>query len=140
MTDFIEKIETDEAPPAVGPYSQAVCVALNEVEFIYVSGQLPMDAFGKIVDGDIKMATRKVFDNIKAILKAAGALMSDVVKVEIFLMDLSGFKDVNDVYRDYFPGPIFPARQTIEVSKLPFEASIEISCVAVVKNPVITNM
>jgi len=140
MTDFIVKIETDEAPLAVGPYSQAVCVALNEAEFVYVSGQLPLDNFGKIVDGDIKVATRKVFDNIQAILKASGALFTDVVKVEIFLKDLSNFKDVNEIYQDYFPGPIFPARQTVEVSKLPLDAPIEISCIAVVKNPVIINM
>lgn len=140
MTDFIEKIETDEVFPAVGPYSQAVCVSLNEAEFVYVSGQLPIDISGNIVAGDIKIATAKVLDNIIAILKSSGATMSDVVKVEIFLKDLSNFKDVNEIYRNYFPGPIFPARQTVEVSRLPLDASIEISCLAVVKNPVITNM
>jgi 2-iminobutanoate/2-iminopropanoate deaminase len=140
MVDFIDKIDTKLAPAAVGPYSQAVAVGMGGSEFVFVSGQLPIDpSTGTMVSGDIRSSARRVLDNISAILSAAGISIDSIVKVEIFLIDLNDFAAVNEVYKEYFPGPIFPARQTIQAARLPLDACLEISCIAL-QRQILINM
>lgn len=124
----IEKIETSEAPQAIGPYSQAVYAA----PFLFVSGQLPIDpATGILEESDIKLQINRVLDNLQAILKASGCAFKDVVRCEVFLKDLNDFLVVNQEYGKRFNQPIPPARQTIQVAKLPLDALVEISCIAI---------
>lgn len=119
-------IKTDRAPQAVGPYSQAVEAA----GFVFVSGQIPLDPMtGHIVTGGIREQTRQVLENAKAILSSCGCTMNNVVKVSVFLRDISDFGAMNEVYSAYFPlDP--PARSTVEVSRLPKDASIEMDFIA----------
>lgn len=132
MVVFFDRVDTEAAPAAVGPYSQAVNVDFGDSKFLFVSGQLPIDPkTGQLVEGGIKPSASMVFDNIAAILKAAGLGLHSVVRVEIFLKDLNEFPAVNELYREYFKGPIFPARQTVQVVRLPLDAIIEASCIAV---------
>lgn len=122
-----KKIETDKAPKAIGPYSQAVA----DGQLLFVSGQLPVDLqTGKLVQGDIRVLTQRVLTNIEEILKAAGLTFDHVVRTEIFLTNLSDFAAVNEEYGKKFNGEVKPARQTIQVAKLPMESPIEISCIA----------
>lgn len=119
-------ISTDQAPKAIGPYSQGVRTG----EALYLSGQIPLDpSTGEIVTGDIAAQTRRVFDNIKAVLEAAGASFGDVVRVGIYLTDLGNFAAVNDVMKQYFAEP-YPARSTIGVAALPRGAAVEIDVIA----------
>jgi 2-iminobutanoate/2-iminopropanoate deaminase len=119
-------IHTHEAPAAIGPYSQAVRVG----DLIFVSGQIPMDpATGNLVEGDIETQTHRVMKNIKAILEASGCDFTDIVKSSIFIADMNDFSRVNEVYATYFNG-YFPARETVQVSRLPKDARIEISVIA----------
>src|ERR1700722_13242434 len=128
MNDAIKKIETEKAPKAVGPYSQAVMVG----SFIFVSAQVPIDpAVGKITDTTIQGQTRQVLDNIEAILKAAGVTLTAVVKTEVFLKNMSDFQEMNRIYAEKFTHSTKPARQTIEAAGLPLNALVEISCIAV---------
>lgn len=125
----IQKIETQNAPQAIGPYSQAIFVH----PFLYVSGQLPLDAqTGKLVETDILKQTLQVLGNVEAILLAAGSNWQQVIKTEIFLKDLSHFSVVNEEYGKRINPAKPPARQTIQAAKLPLDALIEISCVAFV--------
>ncbi|MBA3816545.1 MAG: RidA family protein [Parachlamydiaceae bacterium] len=134
MENLIKKIETQQAPQAIGPYSQALSVNITNSELLFVSGQLPLDPItGTLVEGGVEEATRRVLDNIEAILIAANSSLSDVVRVEIFLKDINDFQKVNEEYKRRFTNTNFPARQTIQVAKLPLDASIEISCIAVVR-------
>lgn len=124
----MNKIETLEAPKAIGPYSQGVGLG----NLIFVSGQLPIDPkTGKMVEGDIRALTAKVIQNIQAILEAAGSDLKHVVKTSVFMKDLSEFTSMNEEYGNYFNGPVLPARETFQVNRLPKESSIEISCIAV---------
>ena len=119
-------VQTTNAPQAVGPYSQAV-VANG---FIFISGQIPIDPkTGLLIDGDIKDQTRRVMDNAKAILQAAGSSMAQVVRSTVYLKEMSGFGAMNQVYGEYFPVDP-PARATVEVSRLPKDAQIEIDFIA----------
>ncbi len=123
-----EPIRTDQAPAAIGPYSQAVRAGGQ----VFLSGQIPLDpATGQLVDGDIRVQSRRVFDNLTAVCAAAGASLDDVVRVGIYLMDLSDFAEVNAVMADYFQAP-YPARSTIQVSGLPRGARIEVDAVLVI--------
>lgn len=123
-------IRTDRAPKAIGPYSQAVRAG----DTVYTSGQIPLDpATGELVGGDITAQTRRVFDNIGAVLEAAGASFADVVRVGIYLADLGDFGAVNDVMKQYFDEP-YPARSTIGVAALPRGAAVEIDVIAVRKS------
>lgn len=133
MANLIQKLDAVGAPRAIGPYSQAVSVAGGH-QLIYVSGQLPMDpATGELVSGDIQTLTNRVLDNIEAILIAGGSSLQHVVRSDIFLTDLKrDFAGMNEAYAKRFTSEIPPARQTVQVSGLPKEASIEISCIAVV--------
>ena len=122
-----EKIETSKAPPAMGPYSQAVKAGA----LLFVSGQIPMDPeTGTLVSGSIEEQTRRVMDNIGSILSAAGASFDRLVKTTIFLRDMDNFTRVNEVYGSFFSGT-FPARACVEVSRLPKDVNIEIEAVAV---------
>lgn len=120
-------IYTDDAPEPIGPYSQAVYIN----GMLFVSGQIPLDPFsGALIKNGIEEETEQVMQNLKAILHAAEMDFSNVVKCSIFLSDMHDFPKVNEVYGKYFKtNP--PARETVEVSVLPKNASIEISCIAV---------
>ncbi len=119
-------IYTDRAPAPIGPYHQAVQVG----NFIFTSGQIPIDPkTNQLIKGDIKYETRQVLENIKAILEAGGVSLREVVKVNIFLVDINDFPKVNEVYQEYFPEN-FPARTTVQVSALPKGARIEMDAIA----------
>ena len=118
-------VQTDDAPRAIGPYSQAVQVD----GWLYASGQLPMTPAGDMVEGDIEIQTEQVFNNIEAILKAAGGSLSQVVKATVFVQDLNDFARLNAVYERRFAGHK-PARSTVEVARLPRDARVEIEIIA----------
>jgi reactive intermediate/imine deaminase len=118
-------IATADAPSAIGPYSQAVRVGNT----IWVSGQIPLDpATKELVTGDIEAQTRRVFENLKIIVLASGASLDDVVKVNIFLVDLAHFALVNKVMAEYFRAP-YPARAAVGVASLPRGAQVEVECI-----------
>ncbi len=120
-------IHTDAAPAAIGPYSQAVRVDKT----VYLSGQTPLDpATMELVPGDIEAQARQVFKNLAAVCEAAGGSFAKVVRVGIYMIDLSNFATVNAVMKDYFSEP-YPARSTIQVSALPKNAQVEIDLVMV---------
>ena len=122
-------IHTDNAPAAIGPYSQATRAG-NQVFF---SGQIPLDpATGDLVEGDIAAQARRAFDNLKAVCEAAGGSMDDIVRVGLYLTDLSQFAAVNAVMQEYFTAP-FPARSTIGVSALPKGVAFEADAVMVLE-------
>jgi len=129
----IKAIESNEAPQAIGPYSQAI----KANDFLFVSGQLPIDPeTGKFVEGDMRDLTNRVLDNIEAILKEAGLKWDHVVRAEIFLKNLAqDFAAVNEEYAKRFQGDAPPARQTVQVADLPLGSPIEISCIAVTSEP-----
>jgi len=119
-------IQTSEAPKAIGPYSQAVRVG----ELVFLSGQIPLDpATGNVVEGDIVVQTRRVMENLGAVLSAAGASFAEVVKTTIFLADLGHFSKMNEVYGTYFASEP-PARATVQVGALPRGVLIEIDMIA----------
>jgi 2-iminobutanoate/2-iminopropanoate deaminase len=119
-------VSTNEAPAAIGPYSQAV----RSGRFLFCSGQIPLDPkSGQIVPGDIATQTRRVLDNIAAVLRAEGLTFDDVVKTTIFLTDLGDFQTVNEIYGSYFKQDP-PARSTVQVSALPKGANVEIEVIA----------
>ncbi len=119
-------IHSSDAPQAIGPYSQAVRVG----NLVFLSGQIPLDpASGNIVDGDIVVQTRRVMDNLGAVLRAAGASFAEVVKSTIFMADLGHFSKMNEVYGSYFPSEP-PARATVQVGALPRGVLIEIDMIA----------
>lgn len=114
-------IQTHEAPEAIGTYSQAVKVGNH----VYISGQIPLDPQTMtLVSGDFKEQTRQVFRNLQAVAKAAGGALSDVVKLTIFMRDLSQFATINEVMTEFFNAP-YPARAVIGVSALPKDAAVE---------------
>ncbi len=122
-------IATKEAPAAIGPYSQGVALSNG---FVFTSGQIPLDpANGGIVGGDIKAQTKRVLENIRAVLDAAGSGMEHVVKTTVYLTDLSEFSAMNEVYAGFFSSTP-PARTTVQVARLPRDARIEIDAIAVV--------
>lgn len=115
------------APPPIGPYSPALLV--NDT--LYISGQVPINIeTGQLITENIELATHQVLRNIKALLAEAGMTLENVVKCTIFMIDLNEFQKMNAVYAGYFNG-IAPARETVEISRLPMDATIEISCIAI---------
>jgi 2-iminobutanoate/2-iminopropanoate deaminase len=128
MTEFrITAIEAETAPKAIGPYSQAVVAG----DFLFVSGQIPLSPSAAIiVQGGIREQTMQVLKNIEAIITEAGLSLHRVVKTEVFLKDMNDFTAMNEVYATFFTGDIKPARQTIQVSRLPRDVLVEISCIA----------
>lgn len=122
-------INTNDAPPAIGPYSQAV----EAGGLVFVSGQIPVDpGTGNLIQGDIKAQTTRIMENAKAILSAAGCSLAHVVKATIYLKSMDDFIAVNDVYGSYFRFDP-PARATVEVSRLPKDVSLEIDFIATKK-------
>ncbi|MFL5319961.1 MAG: RidA family protein [Myxococcaceae bacterium] len=122
-------LHSDNAPKAIGPYSQAVTVAAGKMTFL--SGQVPLDPkTGNIVEGDIQKQTERVMENLKAVLAAGGLDFSQVVRCTIFLQDMNDFAKVNEVYGRYFPKDP-PARATVQVAALPKGARVEIDAIAV---------
>lgn len=120
-------VHSDSAPQAIGPYSQAV----RSGNTLYLSGQTPLDpATGEMVAGGIEAQATRVFENLKAVLTAAGASFDDVVRVAIYMTDLGNFSAVNEVMKKYFREP-YPARSTIGVAGLPRGAAVEIDVIAV---------
>lgn len=123
----LRKVETEKAPRPSGPYSQAISFD----RLLFVSGQIPIDPrSGNIMDHTIEGQTRQVLANIEAILKAEGLGFEHVVKVEVYLKDIADFKIVNSIYAEKFSHPIKPARQMLQVARLPMDSLIEISCIA----------
>lgn len=120
-------IQTENAPKAIGPYSQAVKAG----DTVYISGQIPLDPVTmEVVGGDFAAKTRQVFDNLKAVCKAAGGELKDVVKVNIYVTDLANFGTVNEIMATYFPEP-YPARAAVQVSALPKDVPVEVEAVMV---------
>lgn len=121
-----QAVNTDKAPKAIGPYEQAI----KADGFVYTAGQIPLDpATGEIVEGAVDVQTRRVLDNLSAVLDAAGSSLSRTIKTTIFLKNMGDFAAVNSVYEEYF-GNIRPARTTVAVNELPRGALIEIDIVA----------
>ncbi|MBF8262586.1 MAG: yabJ [Parachlamydiales bacterium] len=122
-----EKIYSEHAPKAIGPYSQGIKAG----EYVFVSGQLPIDPkTDQLISGDIEAMTHKVIDHLEAILASAHLTLEHVVKTDVFLKDLAQFPAFNRTYGERFNHSPPPARQTIQVAKLPLDSPIEISCIA----------
>ena len=122
----IRTIETQEAPRAIGPYSQAVATG----GWVFCSGQIPIDpSTGEVVPGDVRVQTERVLANLDAVLRAAGSSRTNVVKTTVFLTDMNDFKAMNEVYGRYF-SEHRPARSTVQVGRLPADVRVEIECVA----------
>lgn len=124
----MKSVHTDLAPAAIGPYSQGILVN----NLFYSSGQIPLKADGTMVTGDVKEQTKQVFQNLEAVLTAAGASFETVVKATVFIANMDDFAAVNEVYGEYF-STHKPARSCVEVSRLPKDALVEIEVVALVK-------
>ncbi len=118
-------VNTEKAPAAIGPYSQAV----RSGSLLFLSGQIPLDPVtGQLVEGDIAAQSRRVFDNLKAVCEAAGSGLDRIVRVGIYVVDLGDFATVNGVMAEYFDAP-YPARSTVEVSGLPRGARVEVDAI-----------
>jgi 2-iminobutanoate/2-iminopropanoate deaminase len=123
-----ESISTDKAPKAIGPYEQAIKVG----DFLYTAGQIPIDPqTGNLVSGGIAEQTRRVFENLKAVLEAGGSSLDKVIKATVFLKSMTDFAALNEVYGEYL-GKAKPARSTVAVADLPRGALVEIDLVAIV--------
>jgi 2-iminobutanoate/2-iminopropanoate deaminase len=123
----MERVQTDAAPAAIGPYSQAIIAN----GMVFCSGQIAMDpATGKLLDGDVAAQTRLVLSNLRAVLEAAGSSFDKVVKTTVFLRDMDDFAAMNVVYAEAF-GNARPARAAVQAAKLPRDVSVEIDAIAV---------
>ncbi|MEW9672675.1 RidA family protein [Ammoniphilus sp. 3BR4] len=122
----MEIIQTDKAPQAIGPYSQAVKVG----NMVYTSGNIPLRADGTLVEGTVEEQTHQVFANLKAVLEAAGSSLENVVKTTVFIKNMDDFGKINEVYATYF-SLNKPARSTVEVARLPKDVAIEIEAIAI---------
>jgi 2-iminobutanoate/2-iminopropanoate deaminase len=121
-----EMVKTDKAPQAIGPYSQAVKAG----NFVFCSGQIPLDPrTGSLVEGGVDVQTRRVLENLEAVLSAAGSSLGQVLKTTVFLKDMNSFTEMNSVYGEFFKETP-PARATVEVSRLPKDVLVEIEVVA----------
>ena len=119
-------VSSPNAPTAIGPYSSA----LRAGQLLFVSGQVPADpATGTLVNGDIGAQTRRVLENVRALVEAAGLSMAHIVKTSVFLADMNDFAAMNDVYKTFFTEP-YPARSTVQAARLPRDARVEIEAVA----------
>jgi 2-iminobutanoate/2-iminopropanoate deaminase len=123
-------LTTAGAPAAIGPYSQAIVAG----QLLFCSGQIPLDPVtGQIVEGDVGAQTRRVLENVRAILVAADTTFDDVVKTTVFLADMNDFAAMNAVYAEYFTAPA-PARSTVQAARLPRDARVEIEVVALLRS------
>jgi 2-iminobutanoate/2-iminopropanoate deaminase len=126
MADLLKRIRTDDAPKAIGPYSQAIVAG----DWVFTAGQIALDpTSGELVDGGVAAETDRVLRNLKAVLEAAGASLDTVVKTTVFLADLGDYGAVNEVYGRYFTA-MAPARSAVQVAALPKGARVEIEAVA----------
>jgi 2-iminobutanoate/2-iminopropanoate deaminase len=124
-------VATDQAPKAIGPYSQAVVID----GWVFCSGQIPLDPHtGQLVDGDIAVQTRQVFSNLQHVLAAAGTSFDGVVKTTVYLADIRDFAAMNEIYATVFTSPA-PARSTIQAARLPRDARVEIDLIARILQP-----
>lgn len=121
-------VHTDDAPKAIGPYSQGIVVN----NLFYSSGQIPLKADGELLNGDVKEQTHQVFQNLKAVLAEAGASLETVVKATVFIKNMDEFQAINEVYGEYFHIHK-PARSCVEVARLPKDVLVEIEVIALVK-------
>ncbi len=122
------QIHTNDAPAAIGPYSQAIRAGHT----VYLSGQIPLDpASGEVIEGEFDDRCRRVFDNLAAVAKAAGGSLDNVVKLNVFLTDLSRFAEVNEIMSGYFSEP-YPARAAVEVAALPKGVDVEMDAILVI--------
>lgn len=122
----MKAVNTEKAPAAIGPYSQAI----HAGNLVFVSGQLPVDpATGQFAEGGIKELTRQSLTNMRNILEAEGLSMANVVKTTVFLADMADFAEMNEVYAEFFSQP-FPARSAVAVKTLPKNARVEVECIA----------
>ncbi len=122
------QISTNQAPAAIGPYSQAI----RSGQFIYTAGQVALDpTSGEIVGADVQAQTHRVLQNLQAVLTSAGSSLANVVKTTVFLSSMSDFQAMNAIYATYFGQPA-PARSTVAVAELPRKALVEIECIAVI--------
>ena len=122
---MLQLISTTAAPAAIGPYSQAVRAG----DFLFLSGQIPLEpATGALVGGDVVAQTRRVLENLQAIVSAAGASLGSVVKTTVYLADMNDFPAMNEVYAGFFAAPA-PARATVQVSRLPKDVRVEIDAI-----------
>jgi 2-iminobutanoate/2-iminopropanoate deaminase len=120
-----QAVSTQAAPAAIGPYSQAIRAG----DFLFVSGQIPLDpATGTLVDGDVRTQTRRVLENLSAIVAAGGASLDRVVKTTVYLVDMNDFPAMNEVYATFFTAPA-PARATVQVGRLPKDVRVEIDAI-----------
>ena len=120
-----QAVSTQAAPAAIGPYSQAIRAG----DFLFVSGQIPLDpATGTLVDGDVRAETRRVLENLSAIVTAGGASLDRVVKTTVYLVDMNDFPAMNEVYATFFTAPA-PARATVQVGRLPKDVRVEIDAI-----------
>ncbi len=123
-----ETISTENAPGAIGPYSQAVRTG----NLVFCSGQIPIDpATGEFVSNDVAEQTRQVLKNLSAVLEAAGTDLNNVVKTTVFLADMNDFTAMNEIYEEFFSDNK-PARATVQAARLPRDARVEIECIAVI--------
>jgi 2-iminobutanoate/2-iminopropanoate deaminase len=126
MPETRTTITTEYAPAAIGPYAQAIALE----QLVFCSGQIPLDpTTGQVVEGNIDTQTRRVLDNLAAVLQAAGSSLPRVVKTTIFLADMNDFATVNTIYAEYFDSEP-PARSTVEVARLPRDVRVEIEAIA----------
>jgi 2-iminobutanoate/2-iminopropanoate deaminase len=124
------KISTPHAPAAIGPYSQAIRYG----QLLFTSGQIPLDpTTSEIVGADIQTQTHRVLQNLQALLESAGSSLDHVIKTTVFLINMSDFQAMNEVYASYFKN-VTPARSTVAVSELPRKAQVEIECIALVQD------
>lgn len=133
MSDTKAHVSTQDAPAAIGPYSQAIRIGNT----LYTSGQVALDpSTGALVEGGVSEQAVRVFENLKAVLAAGGAGFADVVKTTVFLKSMGDFATVNEIYARYLSGEgmVPPARSTVQVAGLPKDALVEVECIAVLKS------
>jgi 2-iminobutanoate/2-iminopropanoate deaminase len=129
-----ERVSTDKAPKAIGPYVQATVAYPDQGSqraLVFCSGQIPVDpATGQVVPGGIREQTRRVIQNLEAVLRAADCTLADVAKTTVYMKDLGEFAEMNEEYAKHFPANLPPARATVEVARLPKDVKVEIDCIA----------
>ncbi len=121
----MQRVQTDRAPGAIGPYSQAVV----SDGWVFVSGQIPLTSTGELVADDIEKQARQALENLRAVLEAAGSSLDQVVQVTAYLADMNDFAAFNEVYAGFFSEP-YPARAVVEVARLPKDVKVEVACTA----------
>ncbi|GIW29385.1 MAG: endoribonuclease L-PSP [Meiothermus sp.] len=120
-----QRVQTDQAPQAIGPYSQAIVAG----GMVFCSGQIPLTPSGELVAGDVEAQTHQVMKNLGAVLEAAGSSYAKVVQTTCYLADMNDFPAFNKVYAEYVREP-FPARATVQVARLPRDVKVEVACIA----------